>query len=339
MRLFTYLAGGLPGLLLTAGTSIVFLYGGYRVIEGAMTLGAFVAFTAYQMRVVGPIQGLMGIYTNLATARASLVRVHALLDTPPDVKDVEGAVALHECDGHLELRGVRFGFGRGGEVLDGVDLAIPAGQRVAIVGASGSGKSTLADLFARQLDPDAGEVLLDGHDVRSRRRADVRRFVCVIEQDPFIFHVSVAENVRYTRPTATEDQVMSALEAAGLSELVASMPEGIHTVVGERGKQLSLGERQRLAIARAFLADPAVIIMDEATGALDPRSEAAVLRGHAVLLRGRTTILITHRRELVRQADRVVVLDGGRIAEDGPPDELESRGRAFRGLFRSAIAT
>jgi ATP-binding cassette subfamily B protein len=337
MRLFSYLAGGLPGLLLTLGTAIVFAYGGYRVIGGFMTLGTFVAFTAYQMRVMGPVQGLMGIYTNLATARASLVRVYTLLDTPPDVREAAAPTELPACMGRLELRGVRFGFGRGGEVLDGVDLTIPAGQRIAVVGASGSGKSTIADLLTRHVDPDAGSVHLDGHDLRELSLADLRRHVGLVEQDPFVFHASVVENVRYVRPTASDDEVWSALKAAGLERLVASMPEGLSTVVGERGKQLSAGERQRLAIARVFLADPAVVVMDEATGALDPRSEEAVLKGYEVLLRDRTVVVITHRRELARQADRVIVIEGGRVVDDGPPKKLEAAGGPFRGLFRDAL--
>lgn len=333
MRLFTYLSGGLPGLLLTLGTSIVFVYGGYRVIGGAMTLGTFVAFTAYQMRVTGPIQGLMGIYTSLATARASLVRVYALLDATPDVREAAEVVRLPDCRGRLELVGVRFGFGRGDEVLDGVDLTIPAGQRIAIVGASGSGKSTIADLLTRHADPDEGAVHLDGHDLRRLPLADVRRYVGLIEQDPFIFHATVAENVRYARPDASDDEVWAALGAAGLDRLVASMPAGLATVVGERGKQLSSGERQRLAIARAFLADPAVIVMDEATGALDPRTETAVLEGYDILLRGRTTVIITHRRDLALQAERVVVVEDGRIADDGSPEEIAAVEGAFWGLF------
>lgn len=338
MRLFTYLAGGLPGLFLTAGTAVVFGYGGYRVIEGFMTLGTFVAFTAYQMRVVGPIQGLMGIYTNLATAQASLGRVYALLDTPPDVVEPTEPVPMPRCDGRVALEGVRFGFGRGGEILDGVDLSIPAGQRVAIVGASGSGKSTLADLLARQSDPDEGRILLDGRDVRSLTLGDVRRHVAIIEQDPFIFHASIAANVRYACPGATDDEVYEALAAAGLADLLSSLPSGTRTVVGERGKQLSAGERQRVAIARAFLADPAVVVMDEATGALDPRSESRVLAGYEGVLRGRTTIVITHRRELARRTDRVIVIEGGKVAEDGSPNELESAGSAFESLFREASA-
>ncbi len=333
MRLFTYLAGGLPGLLLSAGTGAVFLYGGYRVISGDTTLGTFIAFMAYQMRVMSPIQGLMGLYSNLATARASLVRVHELLDTPPEVTELPESVSVPECEGALTLDGVRFGFGRGGDVLAGVDLEIPAGQVVAVVGASGSGKSTIADLLSRQLDPAEGRVLLDGHDLRSVTLQDVRQHVTVVEHAPFIFHATVGENVRYARPDATAAEIDEAIAAAGLAGLIASMPEGTETVVGERGSQLSAGERQRLAIARAFLADPAVLVFDEATGALDPASEAAVLAGYDQLMRGRTTVVITHRIDLARQADRVVVIEAGKIAEDGPPSLLEAEGRAFRDVF------
>ena len=333
MRLFTYLAGGLPGLLLTTGTGIVFLYGGYRVIDGETTLGTFVAFMAYQMRLMAPIQGLMGLYSNLATARASLVRVHELLDSPPEVVEANPAKSLPECKGELTLEEVHYGFGRGGEVLAGINLAIPAGQVLAIVGASGSGKSTIADLLSRQLDPDEGHILLDGTNLCDLFLSQVRRHVAVVEQSPFIFHATVAENVRYARPEATEAVVQQAIQAAGLSDLMDSMPEDINTVVGERGSQLSAGERQRVAIARAYLAEPSVLIFDEATGALDPMSEAAVLSGYDALMRGRTTVLITHRIDLARQADRVVVLKNGRVAEDGRPNDLEAEGTAFSDIF------
>ncbi|WP_420441809.1 ABC transporter ATP-binding protein [Candidatus Palauibacter sp.] len=333
MRWFTYLAGGLPGVLLQTGTAAVFLYGGYRVITEATTLGTFVAFMAYQMRLLFPVQALMGLYANLASARASLVRVHELWDTPLDVVEAEGAERLERASGALVLEDVRLGFGRGGEVLEGVSLEVPAGQVVALVGASGSGKSTIADLLARQLDPDGGRVLLDGRDVRKLVLEDVRRNVAVVEQDPFIFHASIAENVRYAKPDATDPEVAGALAAAALDGLLASLPEGAETVVGERGRQLSAGERQRVAVARAFLADPAVLVFDEATGALDPASEAQVLEGYAALMHGRTTVLITHRPELARRAERAVVLRDGRVVQDGRPADLDSRPGAFRALF------
>lgn len=333
MRLFTYLAGGLPGLLLTTGTGIVFVYGGYRVINEVTTLGTFVAFMAYQMRLMAPIQGLMGLYSNLATARASLVRVHEVLDSPPEVVEANPAKSLPVCKGEVTLEEVHYGFGRGGEVLAGVNLVIPAGQVLAIVGTSGSGKSTIADLLSRQLDPDEGRILLDGEDLSDLFLSQVRMHVSVVEQSPFIFHATVAENVRYARPEATEADVRQAIHAAGLSDLMDSMPEDINTVVGERGSQLSAGERQRVAIARAYLAEPSVLIFDEATGALDPMSEAAVLSGYDALMRGRTTVLITHRIDLARQADRVVVLKDGKVAEDGSLSDLETQGTAFRDIF------
>ena len=186
------------------------------MITEATTLGTFVAFMAYQMRLLFPVQALMGLYANLASARASLVRVHELWDTPLDVEEAEGAERLERAVGALVLEDVRLGFGRGGEVLEGVSLEVPAGQVVALVGASGSGKSTIADLLSRQLDPDGGRVLLDGRDVRELVLEDVRRNVAVVEQDPFIFHASIAENVRYARPGATDPEVAGALAAAAL---------------------------------------------------------------------------------------------------------------------------
>jgi ATP-binding cassette subfamily B protein len=338
MRLYTYVAGGLPGLLLTAGTALVFLYGGYRVIEGIMSLGTLVAFMAYQARLMTPVQGLMGIYTNLATARASLVRVHEVLDAAPDVSQVSEPTRMNTCRGEIQLEGVCFDFGRGVDGLSRVDLEIPAGQILAIVGASGSGKSTLADLLERHLDPQEGRILLDGVPISTLSLKDVRRHISVVPQDPFIFHASVRDNVQYADPEATDDSVREAIDAAGLTPLVERLPDGLDTVVGERGRQLSAGERQRLAIARAFLADPAVLVMDEATGALDPSSEAAVLEGYERVMKGRTTILITHRLELARQAERAVVIVDGHIAEDGPPNMLEAEGRAFNKLFIDVLS-
>jgi ATP-binding cassette, subfamily B, bacterial len=336
MRRLTYLSGGVPGLLLSAGSAVVFVVGGIRVIDHTITMGTLVAFIAFQMRLVWPIQALMGLYASLASARVSLRRVNEILDAPLDVDEAPDAIPLRDARGHIALDDVTFGFGRGVAVLDHVSLEVRAGERLAIVGRSGEGKSTIADLLVRQLDPATGRVLLDGIDVRRARLADVRRNVLVVDQEPFVFNATIAENIRYARPDASEADVLSAADAAGLTALVNRLPRGIETSAGERGRALSAGERQRLAIARAFLADPAVLVLDEATGSLDPVTESQVAAGYEAVMRGRTTIIITHRLELARRADRVVVLERGRIVEHGTASELlDDADSSFAGLFAS----
>jgi len=333
MRRLTYFAGGLPGLLLSLGSAAVFLLGGWRVIHGTITMGTLVAFVAYQVRLLGPIQGMMGLYTGIATARVSLRRVHEILDAPIDVVEAPGAEPMKAARGELAFRNVTYSFDRGTPVLDRVSLSVKQGEHVAIVGPSGVGKSTIADLLARHLDPDNGAVLLDGNDLKSVKLADARRHVVVVDQDPFVFNASIEDNIRFARPDATDGDVREAISASGLADFVAASPEGLRTMVGERGRALSAGERQRLAIARAFVADPAVLVLDEATGALDPATERQVVTGYEAVMRGRTTVVITHRLTLAQRADRIIVLSGGRIAEQGTPAELMAKGEAFTKLF------
>jgi ATP-binding cassette, subfamily B, bacterial len=333
MRRLTYLSGGVPGLLLAAGGGVVFLVGGMRVIDHKITMGTLVAFIAYQMRLVWPIQALMGLYSSLASARVSLRRVNEILDAPLDVEEARDAIAMPSSRGQITLDDVSFQFGRG-TVLDHVSLVVRAGERLAIVGKSGEGKSTIADLLVRQLDPQTGRVLLDGIDLRRAPLSDIRRHVLVVDQEPFIFNASIAENIRYARPSALDDEVWSAAQAAGLEPLLSRLPNGVHSTAGERGRALSAGERQRVALARALLADPAVLVLDEATGALDPATEAQVAAGYEAAMQQRTTIIITHRLDLARRADRVVVLEQGRIVEEGTADELlGQRASSFAGLF------
>ncbi len=329
----TYFSGGLPNLILSASTMIVFLYGGWRVIHGAITMGSFVAFIAYQMRLLAPIQALMGLYANLATARVSLARVGQILDTPPEVTEPPLPVRLASSEGRLALENVTFTFDRGAPVLEHLSFTVAAGETVAIVGPSGSGKSTIADLLLRLLDPDAGVIRLDGYDLRSLALKDLRRHVVLVEQEPFVFHASVAENLRYVRPEASEEDLVSACQAAGIHEFIERLPDSYDTLVGERGMALSMGERQRLAIARAFLCDPAVLILDEPTAALDPTSERQVIAGYEDLMRGRSTVVISHRFELACQADRVIVLRDARIVEEGDPAILQLGSGAFAQHF------
>ncbi len=352
MQRTTYLSGGLPGLMLSAGGAVVFLAGGWQVINGTLTLGTFAAFLAYQMRLLGPVQGLMGLYANVAVAGASWRRVRELLDVPPDVREPSIPVALstpalhggpsspgrsraggERSAGRVAFDRVTLAFDRGAPVLEDVSFEARPGEVVAIVGPSGSGKSTIADLLLRLLDPDSGSVRLDGVDLRDVRLGDLRGRVVLVEQEPFVFHATIAENVRYGRPEATDAEVADAARAAGLERFLGTLPRGIETVVGERGLAVSAGERQRIALARAFLARPLVLVLDEPTAALDPEVERQVAASYGALMRGRTTIVITHRLQLAAGADRVVVLDGARVVETGRADELLARASAFSRLF------
>jgi ATP-binding cassette subfamily B protein len=360
MQLLGYLAGGLPGLILSGSTLLVFLYGGHQVIQGTLKLGVFVAFLAYQMRLFPPIQALMGLYASLATARVSLDRVAQIFDTLPEVVEAADAMALPAVRGDVSFEGVSLAFDRSGVdhrlswsagqgetddkkrssvpltlVLDRVSFSIAAGETLAVVGPSGSGKSTIADLLLRLLDPDAGVVRLDGHDLRTLRLCDLRRHVVLVDQEPFVFHASIAQNLRYARPEATQAELEAAAQAAGIHDFIRALPLEYDTQVGERGTALSAGERQRIAIARAFLADPAVLVLDEPTASLDPISERQVIAGYEAIMKGRTTILVSHRLELAIQADRIIVLDGAAIVESGTAEELRTRQGRFAHLFQT----
>jgi ABC-type multidrug transport system fused ATPase/permease subunit len=258
------------------------------------------------------------MYTNLATIRVSLRRVAQILDEPIEVVEQPGARTLDDVRGEVTFDHVTLSYDRGHPVLADVSFAIKAGETLAIVGPSGSGKSTIADLLLRLIDPDAGTVRIDGTDVRELRLANLRDTVALVEQEPFTLHATIAENIRYARPAATDAEVAEAARRAALDGFVDALPAGLDTIVGERGTALSAGERQRIAVARAFLCDPAILILDEPTAALDVVTEDRLVSGLEAARKGRTTIVITHRADVARRADRVLVVDGARVLDAQP---------------------
>jgi len=337
-QITNYLASGIPGVLLSISTLAVFLLGGYWVLDGRFSMGSFVAFTAYQARLLSPVQGLLGLYLGIQAASVSLERVFALLDERPEVTESPDPVDLPQASGRLELRSVTLDHRRGGEVLSNVSFEAEPARVTAIVGPSGVGKSTIADLVLRRLDPDDGEILLDGVDLRKLKLSDLRRHVAVVEQETFLWNASIEENVRYGRPEASSHEVERAARLAGIHDFILSLPQGYLTRVGERGLQLSAGQRQRVAIARALLQDAAVLILDEATSALDGETERSLAQALEPLFRTRTTLVLSHRLALVARADRVLVLERGRVVQEGTVETLSSQEGTFQRLFRSEVA-
>jgi ATP-binding cassette, subfamily B, bacterial len=315
MQVLSFLASAMPSTVLTLSTAIVFLYGGKLVIAQQLTVGGLVAFMAYHLKLLSPVQNLLGIYTNLLTGGVSLGRVFEVMDVPVEVTEVADPVPLPWVRHAITFDKVRFQYGHDVAVLRDVSFTIPAGQMCAIVGASGAGKSTLADLLLRFHDVDSGSIAIDGQDIRELRLEDLRRQVAMVEQTPYFFRASIRENIAYGRPEATLEEIRNCAAAAAIDSFIQSLPNGYETILGERGLTLSVGERQRIALARALLRDPRILILDEPTSALDPAAEAAVTGELMNVLRGRTSILITHRMSLAELADMVVVIEDGCVLE------------------------
>jgi ATP-binding cassette subfamily B protein len=311
MQVLSFLASAAPSTVLTLSTAIVFLYGGKLVIAQQLTIGGLVAFMAYHLKLLSPVQNLLGIYTNLLTGGVSLGRVFEVMDVPVEVKEVADPVPLPWVRHAISFENVRFQYGHDVPVLRDVSFTIPAGKMCAIVGASGVGKSTLADLLLRFHDVDSGMIAIDGQDIRQLRLEDLRRQIAMVEQTPYFFRASIRENIAYGRPEATLEEIRNCAAAAAIDTFIQSLPNGYETILGERGLTLSVGQRQRIALARALLRDPRILILDEPTSALDSASEAAVTSELMNVLRGRTSILITHRMSLADLADMVVVLEDG----------------------------
>lgn len=332
------------GSRLVANTAVagIVLWGAYRVTGGTLALGVLAAAVLYLRRLYDPIDRLGMFLNSYQSAAASLEKVAGLLAQTPSVPEPHAdrarplpALASEHPGREVGFDGVRFAYRTGGEVLPRFDLTLPAGQTVAVVGSTGAGKSTLAKLLARLYDPTGGRVLLDGVDLRDLANAELRRGVVMVTQEAFLFSGTVAENIAIGRPDATREDIERAAEAIGAHDFITSLPDGYDTDVRKRGGRISAGQRQLVAFARALLADPAVLILDEATSSLDIPGERAVQRAMHTVLRGRTAVVIAHRLSTVEIADRVLVMEHGRIVEDGTPDELIAGSGSFADLHRA----
>jgi ABC-type multidrug transport system fused ATPase/permease subunit len=338
LRAFRLIARYSPGLKLTGNVAIavVLAFGGWRVMDGQMGIGVLAAFLLYLRRFFEPMQELSQFYNALQSATAALEKVAGVLDERPAVPEPmpPGRRPATPVRGAVELRGVSFWYRPDTPVLIDLDITVPAGQTVALVGATGAGKSTVAKLVARFYDPTRGTVTLDGIDLRRIPDDALRRAVTMVTQENFLFCGTIAENIRFGRPDADDERVAAAAAAIGAEEFITALPDGYDTQISKRGGRLSAGQRQLIAFARAFLADPSVLILDEATSSLDVPSERLVQRALRTILADRTALVIAHRLSTVQVADRVLVLDAGRIVEDGPPARLVAAGGRYAVLHR-----
>src|SRR4029450_10974888 len=317
-----------PGIefLGTAATVVVLGVGGRRVLAGDLEIGTLAAFLLYLRNLFDPVQQLSELYDSFQSATAGAERVGSVLAERPSVREAPDPVPLPDPRGDVRLEDVCFAYDQGPEVLHDVDLRVDAGATLALIGPTGAGKSTVAKLIARFYDPQGGRVTLDGVDLRRVRLADLRRAMGYVPQEGFLFSGTVLDNIRFGRPEATRAEVEAAARAVGADQAIAGLPDGYDTQVGERGAVLAAGERQLVAFARAWIADPALLILDEATSNLDAASEARITDALRRLRSGRTTIIIAHRLSTIAQADQIAVVEDGRIVESGSPAELRRRG-------------
>jgi ATP-binding cassette subfamily B protein len=319
--------------LSSAAMAVVLGYGGYRVIQGDIEVGTLFAFIGYLANFFDPVQQLSQLYNTFLSAVAALDKIIDVMDEEPEVRDRPEAVELPRIDGQVRFENVHFGYGDGPEVLHGIDLDVPPGTTVALVGHTGAGKSTMAKLLARFYEPRSGRITLDGHDLRDVTQESLRRQLGIVPQEGFLFAGTVHENIAFGRSEASAEEVVAAAQAVGAHDFIADLEDGYETEVQERGSRLSLGQRQLVAFARALLADPRILVLDEATSSVDIGTERRIELALRRLLAGRTAFIIAHRLSTIRRADVIVVIEEGRIVEHGSHEELVERGGRYRSLY------
>ena len=334
-------AGFMPlvDFLPTVSMVAILWYGGHQVLDGHLQVGDILAFNLYILMLIWPMRMMGMLVAQASRASAGAGRVHEILSTDPAIGDAPDAVPLPPGPGALRFEGVRFGYGPGRFVLDGLDLEIRGGEAVAIVGATGSGKSTVARLVPRFYDVEAGRIFLDGIDVRALAVDDLRSAVGIVFEDTFLFSDTVRENIAFADPEASIDAVRRAARLAGAADFIEALPHGYDTVIGEHGFSLSGGQRQRIAIARAVLADPRILILDDATSSVDPTKEHEIRTALGEVMTGRTTLIIAHRPATIALADRVVLIGGGRVVATGTHEELLATSDEYRSVLASAELT
>lgn len=316
------------------GVVVIIWYGGMEVIEGTITSGALIAFLIYVVNLANPVKRISRVYGNIQRALAAAERVFEVLDTKSDIQEQPDAIALPTVQGHVAMNNVTFSYTPGHNALDNVSLEVKPGQMIAIVGPSGAGKTTIANLLPRFYDPQAGSILVDGHDIRTITLQSLREQIGIVPQETILFNGTVYDNILYGRLDASEAEVIAAAKAANAHEFIEKLPDQYNTSIGERGATLSGGQRQRIAIARAILKNPRILILDEATSALDTESEKLVQQALDKLMVGRTSFVIAHRLSTVQRADLIVVLAKGAIVEQGTHSELLAKGGLYRKLHQ-----